>query len=59
MDRSAFIKTLKEVMKKTQPLHLIMNLSQSLLKGLWNYIMGFIFKQRQIRIYGGKLYGKL
>ena len=39
MDRSAFIKTLKEVMKKTQPLHLIMNLSQSLLKGLWNYII--------------------
>lgn len=28
-------------------------------KSLWNYIMGFIFKQRQIRIYGGKLYGKL
>ena len=22
-------------------------------KSLWNYIMGFIFKQRQIRIYGG------
>ena len=38
MDRSAFIKTLKEVMKKLWPLHLIMNLLQSFLKSLWNYI---------------------
>nr|DAN00463.1 MAG TPA: hypothetical protein [Bacteriophage sp.] len=25
-----------------------MNLLQSFLKSLWNYIMGFIFKQRQL-----------
>ena len=41
--------------KETLATALIMNLSQSLLKSLWNYIMGFIFKQRQIRIYGGFL----
>ena len=39
--------------KETLATALIMNLSQSLLKSLWNYIMGFIFKLRQIRIYGG------
>lgn len=32
-----------------------MNLSKSLLKSLWNYIIGFIFKQRKIGISGGEI----
>ena len=47
----------EEIKEYTVPLHLIMNLSQSLLKSLWNYIMGFIFKRRQIEIFGGAWYG--
>ena len=38
-------------------LHLTMNLSQIILKSLWNCIMEFIFKQRQIRSSGGLIYG--
>ena len=47
----------EEIKEYTVLLHLIMNLSQSLLKSLWNYIMGYIFKRRQIEIFGGVGYG--
>ena len=44
---------IKKIMKNPYPLHLIMKLSQRLLKGLCNCIMGFIFKRIQIEIFGG------
>ena len=43
--------------KETLATALIMNLSQSLLKSLWNYIMGLIFKRRQTEIFRGAEYG--
>ena len=45
-------------MKNPQLLELVMNLSQSLVKSLWNYIMGFILNNDKLVLWGDNNAGK-